>query len=92
MAAEIANAAPVELPPPVKASASLRCSDNSLVFIDFFEGDKAVNFRADKGAVPVRLAAPEAGQPFVAEGYSVTGGAKSATVVQPGKGSLTCKA
>src|SRR3546814_4616849 len=32
MAAELANAAPVELPPSMKASVAFRCKDNSLAF------------------------------------------------------------
>src|SRR3546814_18081795 len=42
MAAELANAAPVELPPSMKASVAFRCKDNSLAFVDFFSGDKPI--------------------------------------------------
>src|SRR3546814_14020097 len=45
MAAELANAAPVELPPSMKASVAFRCKDHSLAFVDFFSGDKLANLR-----------------------------------------------
>ena len=93
MASQLANAAPVELPPAISASATLRCGDNSLVYVDFFKGDKQVNVRTEKGGSPTMLKAPEAGQPYVAEGgYELTGTPKSVSVTLPGKGAKTCKA
>lgn len=92
MAEALRNAPKVELPPAVKASVTFRCKDNSLIFVDFFEGDKLANFRAKKDGPITRLTAAEAGQPFAADGYKLTGTPKSVTVEQPGKGSLACKA
>jgi hypothetical protein len=92
MAAQLANAAPVELPPAIKASVSLRCADNSLAFVDFFDGDKLANFRTERAAPPVRLTAPAAGEPFVAEGYVLTGTASAISITQPGKAAVSCKA
>ncbi|MFA5989531.1 MAG: hypothetical protein WC803_07995 [Sphingomonas sp.] len=92
MAAELANSTKVELPPAMKASVTFRCKDNSLVFVDFFAGDKQVNLRPEKDAPPIKLTAPNAGEPMTAEGYSLTGSPKAITLTQPNKGTLTCKA
>ena len=93
MAAELANAAPVELPPSIAASKSMRCGDNSLVFVDFFQGDKQVQLKTAKDGPGTMLKAPAAGEPYVAEGgYKLTGNAKTATVVTPKEGTRTCKA
>jgi hypothetical protein len=84
----------VELPPAIAASKIYRCKDNSVVYIDWLSDNKTANFRADKNAPPTQLKAAEAGQPMVAEGYSLTGSAAAATVTleRPGKGSQSCKA
>ena len=55
MASQLANAAPVELPPAIAASKSMRCGDNSLIYVDFFEGDKQVVLRTEKGGSPTLL-------------------------------------
>ena len=93
MATALKNAPAVELPPSIKANVSMRCQPgNALVFAEFFEGDKLVAVATEKGGPKTRLTAPEAGQPFTAEGgWTLTGNSKSATVVIPGKGTLTCK-
>lgn len=91
---QLKNAPKVELPPAIKASVSMRCQPgNALVFAEFFEGDKLVKLRTEKDGAPTDLKAPEAGQPFTAEGgYKLTGDSKTATVELPGKGTLTCRA
>ncbi|APR54275.1 hypothetical protein [Sphingomonas koreensis] len=93
MATALKNAPAVELPPAIKATVSMRCQPgNALVFAEFFQGDKLVKLRTEKNGKPTDLKAPEAGQPFTAEGgYKLTGNEKSATVELPGKGSLSCK-
>ncbi len=91
-AAELAKAPPVALPPSIKAAVTFRCKDNSLVYIDFMSGDKMANLRTERGTVPVTLKAETAGDPMVADGYSMTGTPKSVTLTQPGKPSQTCKA
>ncbi len=89
----LANAAPIELPPAIKADVTMRCKDNSLLYVVFFEGDKLVNVRTEQGGPITRLTASEAGQPLTAEGgWSLTGDAKNITVAQPGKASQTCRA
>lgn len=93
METALKNAPAVELPPAIKATVSMRCQPgNALVFAEFFQGDKLVKLRTEKNGPAIDLKAPEAGQPFAAEGgYTLTGNEKSATVELPGKGKLTCK-
>lgn len=91
MADQLKNSAKVVLPPSIKASVAFRCKDNSLVFVDFFSGDKLANLRTKKDGTPINLTAAKAGDPLTADGYSLTGDAKSITLTQPGKGTLTCK-
>lgn len=92
MATALANAAPVELPPAIRAEKSMRCKDNSLVYVTFFEGDKQANVRTVQNGTPTVLRAPAAGEPLVAEGgWKLTGTPESITLEQPGKGSLTCR-
>jgi hypothetical protein len=92
MASQLANRAPIELPPSVKANSTFRCKDNSLVYVDFYSGDKLADIRTEKGGKPTRLTAPEAGKPFAADGYVVDGSAKTATITVPGKSAQSCKA
>jgi hypothetical protein len=93
METALKNAPAVELPPAIRASVSMRCQPgNALVFAEFFQGDKLVKVRTEKNGPATDLKAPEAGQPYTAEGgYKLTGNDKSATVELPGKGSLSCK-
>ena len=92
MANELAHRAPVELPPAIKADKTMRCKDNSLVYVTFFEGNKLAMVRTEKAGPATRLTAPSDGQPLTAEGgWKMTGSPESITLTQPGKGSLTCK-
>lgn len=93
MAEQLKNAAPVELPPAIEASVTFRCQPgNSLVFVEFFQGGKMAVLRTVKDGPATVLKAPEAGQPYVADGgYKITGTSKSATVEAPGIGTKTCK-
>ncbi|WP_370309673.1 hypothetical protein [Sphingobium abikonense] len=91
MADQLANAAPVELPPSVKATKQYRCKDNSLYFVDFMTDDKTANFRTKKGGEPTQLKAAEAGQPFTAEGgYEVSGQGDEVKITVPGKSAQGC--
>jgi len=104
MAAELANAAPVELPPAIAASKTYRCKDNSLVRIDWLAGDKGANLRVGDATTAIALRTPvppadggneaaPASDSFTAEGgYSLKGQASASNVALtlPGKGSLTC--
>jgi hypothetical protein len=90
-AKDLAAAAPVELPPSIVASRTYRCKDNSLVYIDFMSNMKA-NYRTTKGGDPVPLIAPAEGQPYVADGYSISSNSTTINLTAPGKGSQSCKA
>ena len=77
----------------IASSKIYRCKDNSVVYIDWLSDNKSANFRANQNDVPVTLTAPEAGQPMVADGYSLTGTPSgSVTLTRPGKGSQSCSA
>jgi crotonobetainyl-CoA:carnitine CoA-transferase CaiB-like acyl-CoA transferase len=91
-AVELKNAAPVRLPPAIAASRTYRCKDNSLIYVDFFNDQKTANFRTDRAAAPTVLTAAEPGQPYTAEGYSVSANAANVSVTAPGKGTQSCKA
>jgi hypothetical protein len=87
------NAPPVELPPSIAASVSMRCKDNSIVFADFYQGEKQVLIKETKDGPGHMLKAPSAGEPYVADGgYKVTGTSKNATIEVPGKGARVCHA
>lgn len=93
MQEQLAAAKKVELPPSVKSSKAYRCKDNSIVYIDLFEGDKMASIRDSKDGMPTMLKADEAGKPLIADGgYSVSGSGATLTVERPGKGSQACKA
>jgi hypothetical protein len=91
MKEEMANAAPVTLPPPVSASVTFRCKDNSLAYVDFFDGS-FVNFRADKAAPPTRLEATTPGEAYGTGDTTVSGTPTSVSVTRPGKPTQTCTA
>ncbi len=93
MADQIANAAPIELPPAVKASKQYRCKDNSLIFVDFLADDKTANLRTEKNGSPTKLTAAEAGGALKAEGgFEVSGSGNQVTIAVPGKSAQSCKA
>ena len=69
---QVANVAPIELPPAILASKIYRCKDNSVVYIDWLSDNKSANIRSDKNGTATKLLAPEAGKAMVAEGYSLT--------------------
>lgn len=91
LATQLANAAPVELPPSVKANKQYRCKDNSLLFVDFMSDDKTALLRTEKTGSATTLKAAEAGQPFTAEGgYEIKGSGNEVTITVPGKGARAC--
>ncbi len=91
MANILANRAPVELPPAIKADKTFRCKDQSLAFVTFFQGDKQANVRLKQGDTPVKLTAPAAGEPLTAEGgWKMTGDEKNITLTTPNKAAQTC--
>ena len=93
MKEELAKAAPVTLPPAIKASETYRCKDNSLVYITFLADDVTAMVRDKQEEPPVaNLKAPAPGKPFVSEGFSLTVSGNSITYNSPDKGSQSCKA
>ena len=83
----------VVLPPSITASKTYRCKDSSLVHIDWLSDNMSANFRDEKSGPPVQLKAAAAGEAMTAEGYSLTGDAKAAsiTVTRPGASAQSCK-
>ena len=89
----LAKAAPVELPPAIKASKTYRCKDNSLVYITFMTDGVTAMVRDKQEEPPVAtLKAPAAGEAFVSEGYSLSGDGDTVTYNSPDAGSQTCSA
>lgn len=93
-AANAANSAKVVLPPSITATKTYRCKDSSVIHVDWLSDKQSANFRADKTATPTQLKAAVAGEAMIAEGYSLTGEATSATITitRPGKDAQSCKA
>ena len=75
------------------ASRSYRCKDNSLFYIDFFNDEVTAHLRTERNGPFTILKAPEAGTPYVGEGYSLSRGPGGATiqVIRPGKQGMSCK-
>lgn len=94
LAEALKNAPPAELPPSMTASVTFRCQPgNTLLYVDFFSGEKMAVLKTTKDGPPIALAAPEAGQPYEdANGNKVTGNAKAATIQVAGAAPKTCKA
>ena len=96
---ELANAAPVELPPAIASSKTYRCKDNSLVQIDWLAEGKGAYVHGDgQTQTHVKPAEPVEGQPastdLTAEGgYVLKGNATAATVTlsMPGKPAQSCR-
>jgi len=93
LAAQLANASEVQLPPSVKLTRQYRCKDNSLLFVDFLSDDKTAHLRTEKTGPMTTLTAPEAGQAFTAEGgYSISGQGQTADIAVAGKSAQSCRA
>ena len=91
MANEIANAAPVELPPAVTDSAIYRCKDNSIVYVDFL-GDKTMaNVRTEKGGTPTQVKTGAEGAKMTGgNGFSVEGTGKTVQIAVKGGAAQSC--
>jgi hypothetical protein len=93
MASQLANAAPVTLPPPISESVTFRCQPgNVLIYVDFFKGNERVNLRTEEDGAVTVLMAEEAGGPFAGSGYTFTGTPASGTLDRPEGATYTCKA
>lgn len=91
-AAEVAAAPKVELPPMMTGSRTYRCKDNSLVYIDFFNNNTAVYKAKKEDTGGTTLTSEGEGQPYKAEGYSVSANSETIELTAPGKGTTSCKA
>lgn len=88
----LANAAPVELPPSIRATRTYRCRDNSLVYADFFTNDTVRVRLQERTAEPTVLSAEGGEPPYVAEGFSLSGDGQQVTFASPGRSAQTCSA
>jgi hypothetical protein len=91
----VAANANVQLPPSIVATKLYRCTDNSIVTVDYLSDNKSANVRAGKDTTSTQVTAPAAGQPMTAAGgYSVDGSpsSSSAKIAVPGHPSQTCNA
>ena len=69
----------------------MRCKDNSLAYVTFFQGGKQAVVRLKEGGPATTLKAAAEGEPLVADGgWSMTGTEKSIELTQPGKPGQTC--
>jgi uncharacterized lipoprotein len=91
MANQIANAAPIELPPAVTDSAIYRCKDNSIVYVDFLGDKTQANVRTKKGGTPTQVQADGEGKPLTGgSGFSVSGNGKTVQIAVNGGAAQTC--
>ena len=75
----------------IQANRTYRCKDNSLLYADFYT-NQTVNVRAQKDGPSTTLTAAAEGQPYTAEGYSLSANAAQINYTAPGKGAQSCKA
>ena len=93
--ANAAANANVQLPPSIVATKLYRCTDNSVVTVDYLSDNKSANVRAGKDTTSTQVAAAEPGKPMTStNGYSVEGSpnSSSAKIAVPGHPSQTCNA
>jgi crotonobetainyl-CoA:carnitine CoA-transferase CaiB-like acyl-CoA transferase len=91
----VAQNAPVALPPSIVASKIYRCADNKVIYADYLSDNKSANLRTEQDGTPTLVTAPEAGKEMTAAGgYSLTGSADSkiAKIAIPGHPSQSCNA
>ena len=75
--------------PAIKSSKQYRCTDDSVVTVNLFEGDLAANVRED-GAPMLMLKAEEPGTPMVAEGAELEVKGDTVSLTRPGKPKQNC--
>lgn len=90
-AAALANAAPVELPPAIRAQKPYRCADQSLLNITWFVGDKQASVRAGEGT-PVVVRSEAGATPWTSEdGTTLSGDDAVVTFTPAGGKPLRCR-
>lgn len=90
MASQLANAAPVELPPSMIGSVTFRCKDNSLAYVDFFKGNTQANVKLKKTDTPTVLKADKDGDPLTGGGFTMTGDQDNIKLTKPDGTTLDC--
>ncbi|MFL6734803.1 MAG: hypothetical protein ACJ8EY_08910 [Sphingomicrobium sp.] len=78
----LAEAAPVVLPPSITASKIYRCKDNSILYVDWLSDNKSANVRTEKSGTPTQVDTS-------AEGATLKGSATAPSITFNGK---SCKA
>lgn len=87
-----ANASlPVEMPPAIVASHTYRCSDGSVLYVDFLQDGTSINVRKSGSGPSLRLTAPSQGLAYVGDGMNLTLDGKDIKIDEPKKPLLTCK-
>ena len=84
--------ATVQLPPSIVATKLYRCTDNSVVTVDYLSDNKSANVHVGQAAA-TQVTAAEAGKPMSAPGgYSVDGAptSSSAKIAVPGHPAQSC--
>lgn len=90
-ASAIANAAPVELPPAIRAQKTYRCADNSLANVTWFTGDKQASLTIGKGGSPVIVKSEGGASPWKADdGTALAGTDDKITITPAGGKALSC--
>lgn len=86
----VTPATPVDLPPAIKSSGAYRCKDNSVVYVDLFQGDKQATVKVDEKASPVVLRGEAGGELTAEGGYAVMVNGKTLAITLPGKPKQDC--
>lgn len=87
--ANAAGRADVKLPPSIVGSGKYRCKDNQIIAIDWLSDGTANSARVTpEGGSATSVTQAEAGGPYTAEGASLSGDSKAASVNWNGK---SCK-
>ncbi|MBW4329739.1 hypothetical protein KY084_02465 [Stakelama sp. CBK3Z-3] len=90
MASQLANAPTAELPPSIEATKTFRCTqDNSLVYVDFFNGGKQVNLRTEEDGTPTTLTSETEGGPWTKGDTKISGDQDKIEYTADGK-TLSC--
>lgn len=90
-ASALANATPVELPPAIRAQKTYRCTDQSLVYVNWFVGDKTANLRLTSNGTPTVLKSAEGKSPWTGDdGTTLSGDDEKITFTPTGGKALSC--
>jgi hypothetical protein len=76
--------------PPIKASITYRCDDNTLALVEYLTDDVTAIYRGRVTDEGETLVAPEPGKPFVSDNYAMSGSISKIELKKPGKDQVTC--